>query len=246
MPACCCCSSGFGSFAFRSRSTNRSRFFFSAASSFFVRVLIVGSAGIFRIDLPLVFIAFWIRVLIDPNDRESYCRGWMEVTSLPVSFFLSASPSVSFSSFPAMSNPPLTFLKSTNLCFPALYSGRYSSRLLRSINVESTLANVTSGYLFNKFDTASFTYGSGLPPFRSRPHMSLLRHLALRSLVFSIFCACGSSIPFSSLVSMWPVLRCFSGTCFGGPTFPLRKMLGRFFRSMPNLSATVLPLSGSS
>mmetsp|Transcript_33938 Transcript_33938/g.62861 ORF Transcript_33938/g.62861 Transcript_33938/m.62861 type:complete len:203 (-) Transcript_33938:296-904(-) len=179
----------------------------------------------------------------------------MEVTSRPASFvsffFLSpsaasSSPSFSFSSssFPAMSNPPLTFLNSTNLCFPALYSGRYSSKLLIIMSVESTDANVMSGYLSNKFDTASFTYGSGFPPLSSTPHMSRLRHLAFRSLVVSIFWACGSSIPLRSFVSMCPVLRCLRGTCLGGPTFPDTKMLGRFFRSMPKRSATVLPDSG--
>jgi len=44
---------------------------------------------------------------------------------------------------------------------------------------------------------------------------------------------------FKSVTSILPVLRCFAGICFGGPTFPEKKTVGRFVVSSLNRWATV-------
>mmetsp|Transcript_6742 Transcript_6742/g.18815 ORF Transcript_6742/g.18815 Transcript_6742/m.18815 type:complete len:221 (+) Transcript_6742:234-896(+) len=110
----------------------RSLFLRSASSSFFVRVLILGSMGSF-VGLLEPDCAFLISVLIAPYEMEGSSRGRMEVTRRPL-------PSASLSLSPT-SSPPLTFLNSTKRCWPLSYSGKYSSRFARSKTVVSTLAN---------------------------------------------------------------------------------------------------------
>mmetsp|Transcript_33916 Transcript_33916/g.81153 ORF Transcript_33916/g.81153 Transcript_33916/m.81153 type:complete len:308 (+) Transcript_33916:388-1311(+) len=201
-----------------------SRFRRSDSSSFFVLVLMFGRAGMFF--KPLLFRALLTALLISLNETPCVSRGSMLVFSRP-SAFVSLSPADS---------PPLTFLNTTNLCSPAVYSGKYSSRFVRKSTVESIDANCTLGYVPRRFATACFTYGSGFPPFSKRPQTSLLRHFSFKSLVFSILAAWGSNICFRSLVNIAPVFKCFSGTCLGGPTLPETKTVGLFFLLSLNLS----------
>mmetsp|Transcript_27193 Transcript_27193/g.56640 ORF Transcript_27193/g.56640 Transcript_27193/m.56640 type:complete len:232 (+) Transcript_27193:309-1004(+) len=125
-----CCGGVASFFAFfRAWSFFRSRFCRSDSSSFLVRVLTLGSDGIFFIVLPLR--ASLTRVFMAPKDTPSDSRGRMLVLRRP-SALVSLSPA---------DRPPLTFLKTTKRCCPASYSGRYSSRLVRNSTVESMDAN---------------------------------------------------------------------------------------------------------